>query len=419
MKFVDLFAGLGGFHLALSHEGHKCVFACEIKVELQNLYEKNFQMKASGDIRDIHPSEIPTHEILCAGFPCQPFSKAGKQIGLNDPKNGSLIKNVIEILSYHKPCYLLLENVPHLQRHNNGNTWNFIRNSLEKIGYNVKFAVLSPHEFGIPHLRKRLFIVGSLKEFFDFKFPKSTGEKGNITKHLTKQANSNLNLSKSHLLVLNLWEKILKAIPSQISLPTFPIWSMEWEATYPYENKSPLYLPVYKLSEYKGSLGQSLNSLSKTEQLKLLPNYAKRKDKKFPEWKIEFIRKNRQFYSENQKALRRFIPHLKKFPESWQKLEWNCENKNGRVIRNHLIQFRPSGIRIKGKNYIPSLVANCTHRPIIGWENRYLSLKEALTLQSIEPTFKLPKIENVAIKAIGNSVNVEVVRKIIKNLVKV
>ena len=141
LKFIDLFAGLGGFHLALSELGHKCVFASELNEELRDLYEKNHKTKISGDINEIDIKLIPAHDILCAGFPCQPFSKAGSQLGLDDPDNGNLFYKIMEILEVHKPEYVFLENVPNLKGHDNGNTWRVIHNELSKF-YDVHADIL-------------------------------------------------------------------------------------------------------------------------------------------------------------------------------------------------------------------------------------------------------------------------------------
>ena len=126
MIFVDLFAGLGGFRLALKSLGHECVFACEIDTGLRDLYEKNFGMRPAGDIREIPVSSIPEHDILCAGFPCQPFSKAGEQNGFSCPKWGDLFEFVIQTLETRRPDYFILENVPNITKHDGGRTWRAI-----------------------------------------------------------------------------------------------------------------------------------------------------------------------------------------------------------------------------------------------------------------------------------------------------
>ncbi|MGY2923488.1 DNA-cytosine methyltransferase [Ewingella americana] len=122
-SFIDLFAGLGGFHLALSKLGGTCVFAAEWKKNLQDLYETNFNLRPEGDITSVALESIPEHDVLTAGFPCQPFSKAGEQLGFECTKQGSLFFNVVNILASKKPRYFILENVPNLLKHNDGKTW--------------------------------------------------------------------------------------------------------------------------------------------------------------------------------------------------------------------------------------------------------------------------------------------------------
>ncbi|WP_081741556.1 DNA cytosine methyltransferase [Bacteroides reticulotermitis] len=151
MKFIDLFAGLGGFHLALEKLGHKCVFASEIISELRELYQTNHGMECSGDINAIKIKDIPKHDILCAGFPCQPFSQAGFQRGFEDEKSGNFFYKIMEILEHHKPEFVFLENVPNLKTHDGGKTYEIIHTTLETL-YDVREDIISPHYFGIPHI---------------------------------------------------------------------------------------------------------------------------------------------------------------------------------------------------------------------------------------------------------------------------
>ena len=159
MRFVDLFAGLGGFHVALRRLGHRCVFASEIEPRLQLLYRKNFGVDAHGDIRNVPIASIPTHDILCAGFPCQPFSKAGSQEGLRCSRNGDLFDYVVRVLRVRKPKYFILENVPNLARHEGGATWKSMRRRLRCAGYDTREHRFSPHQFGIPQVRDRIYII--------------------------------------------------------------------------------------------------------------------------------------------------------------------------------------------------------------------------------------------------------------------
>jgi len=171
MRFVDLFAGLGGFHVALERLGHTCVFASDVDETLRELYKKNFGLDAAGDIRSIAPADIPTHDILCAGSPCQPFSKAGEQQGFTCPKWGDLFDYVLAILDHHCPRYIIFENVPNLTRHNCGRTWLALQESLRTAGYDIDHRFLSPHQFGVPQIRQRLFIIGSRSGLNAFQWP--------------------------------------------------------------------------------------------------------------------------------------------------------------------------------------------------------------------------------------------------------
>src|SRR5882724_672520 len=149
MRFIDLFAGLGGFHIGLSRLGHECVFSSEIKESLAQLYEANFGIKPHRDIRTIKTADIPAHDTLCAGFPCQPFSKAGRQKGLKDEDNGNLFREILRILKHHKPKHFILENVQNLANHDNQETYKFMYAELTKLRYEVNGEILSPHDYGI------------------------------------------------------------------------------------------------------------------------------------------------------------------------------------------------------------------------------------------------------------------------------
>lgn len=174
-KFIDLFCGIGGFHLALSSFGATCVFASDIDKEVRKVYQNNFNMEPKGDITKIRPEDIPAHDIICAGFPCQPFSISGDQKGFNDEKGrGRLFFNIIEIAKVHKPKLLLLENVKNFEKHDNGNTLKRVREELDNIGYVPFHEVLCASDFGVPQQRKRIYIVAFRKDLGveDFDFPK-------------------------------------------------------------------------------------------------------------------------------------------------------------------------------------------------------------------------------------------------------
>ncbi len=420
MKFIDLFAGLGGFHVALEKLGHQCVFASELDPELRKLYKKNFELNAHGDITIIDEKDIPTHDILCGGFPCQPFSKAGAQEGLNDIDRGTLFHDISRILKYHKPEYFILENVPNLKSHDNGNTWNTIIKVLEdELGYSVRAEKLSPHQFGIPQIRDRIFIVGSLSGLEEFKWPKVSSNKTNIRSVLSRNPKKAKLVPERELECLNLWQEFLNRIPKTSKLPSFPIWSMEFGATYPFQEIAPFHMTKNDLDEYLGKYGSSLHGMSKASQLERLPKYArdKQKGRQFPKWKQNYIRQNREFYLKHKVEIDPLISQLQKMPPSWQKFEWNCQGEV-RNIKKLIVQFRGSGIRVKRPNYSPALVSSTsTQIPIISWENRYLTKREGARLQSLND-IQVPKSDASAFKALGNAVNAKIVQLIASNLIR-
>lgn len=175
-KFIDLFAGIGGFHIALEKYGNECVFASEIDEHCKIVYEKNFKMTPAGDITKISEKEIPDFDILTAGFPCQPFSYAGKLEGFEDKTRGTLFFDILRIIKEKKPKMFLLENVKGLKSHQKGKTLNTIISCLEEAGYTVYWDILNSHDFGVPQKRERWYCVGFDKNVL-FSFPKGTNNK--------------------------------------------------------------------------------------------------------------------------------------------------------------------------------------------------------------------------------------------------
>lgn len=417
MRFVDLFAGLGGFHLALSQLGHQCVFASEIDAELAKVYSKNFGIRPAGDIRKIRLNQIPTHDILCAGIPCQPFSKAGGQQGLDCPLWGDLVNYVIQVLRYHKPIFFIIENVPNFVRHGNGKTWEIIRNELCSAGYDVEHNCFSPHQFGIPQLRHRTFIVGQRGTLNGFEWPIPTVNKVlSIHSVLDEEPPYSRVLSDQCMEYLTVWQKFIDLFPRKQEFPTFPIWAMEFGATYPYKTRTPYSTGYTNLERWRGSFGTPLRGLLSSQVTKTLPRYALDKVNTFPRWKIELIRKNRELYREYKEVIDSWLPEIRAFSPSFQKLEWNC--KGGvRDIWRYVVQFRASGIRVRRPTFAPSLVAMTTSQvPVIGWERRYMTPRECSRLQSMGELKYLPRNDLDTYRALGNAVNVDVVNAISKNL---
>lgn len=418
LRFIDLFAGLGGFHLALGKLGHRCVFASEINESLCDLYEKNFCIRPFGNLRAIPEHSIPPHDILCAGFPCQPFSKAGEQKGTECKLWGDLFSgHVLRVIKYHRPTYLLMENVANLERHNGGDTWKRMRRQLEGCGYIVDTQVLSPKDFGIPQIRERLFIVASTVGLDHFEWPEKVTDEPSVHSLLDYKPKEAKQLSDQVIRCLETWQDFLDRAPKNIELPSFPIWTMEFGATYPFTKYGSLYdMQVKSLCNYKGCFGCSLQSNRRANIMPCLPSYARSKSDTFPRWKQNFIRQNRKFYEENKNWIKPWLPQIREFPPSLQKFEWNCKGEE-RNIWQYLIQFRASGVRVKRPTTAPSLVAMTTTQiPIIGWERRYMTPRECSRLQSMDELKYLPDSETGVAQALGNAVNVDVVRLIAEKL---
>ena len=416
MKFIDLFAGLGGFHLALSQQGHNCVYASEIENSLREFYKKNFNIYPEGDITKIKISKIPHHHILCAGFPCQPFSKAGNSKGFNHKVAGKMFFYLLKVIKSHQPKYLFLENVPNLIAHNNGLTWSFMKKKIMKLGYQVDQKIISPLDFNVPQTRDRLYIIARKKKLNGFKWPEKLKPKNNLKNYLSKKPINIRRISKQKEEAINLWKDLLSKIPKKNYLPN-PLWSMEFGATYPYKDQTPYSMKLSDLQKLKGKFGISFKNMSKKQIFENLPNYAKVKTQKFPTWKIRMIRRTREFYEINKKWVDKFLPKIIDLKyEAYQKLEWNCQGDKFNFVKK-IISFRGSGIRIRRSNSSPTLISASTSQiPYLPWKKRYLSIDECLKIQGFEKLKHFPTTIDKFYPAIGNAVNVKVVSKIARNL---
>lgn len=384
-KFIDLFCGIGGFHQVMSQLGGQCVYACDIDEDCRKTYEKNYSIRPDRDITQLDVTKLPKYDVLCAGFPCQAFSKAGKRLGFQDETKGTLFFDIERIMQHTQPKYALLENVRNLATHDNGNTWKVIHQHLIAIGYNVlcEPVIFSPHYIGIPQHRERVYImcirkdIGELPEFlFDTtKLPKCCID--DILQNDDEIVDiERYRLSDDKITLLNLWEEFIKNIKGE-KIPSFPIWS-----------------------EY-------LKPLDSNEDIS---NY--------PKWKINFILKNNQLYISNKDFIDNWLVRAKKHPlffGSKAKLEWQAGQCKVPSLWNNIIQFRPSGIRVKNGTYFPALVA-ITQTSIIGNKKRFLTLRECARLQSFPDTFQPDIIESQAYKQFGNAVNIETVKIFAKYL---
>lgn len=389
-KFVDLFAGIGGFHQAMENLGGECVFASEIDKYAIETYYENYKINADFNIRDIDQDDdyyiqnnkqkitLPEHDVLCGGFPCQAFSKAGQQLGFQDETKGTLFFDIERILRKHKTKYIVLENVRNLVSHDHGRTWKVIYSHLKDIGYRLtpRPIILSPHNFGVPQLRERVVILG----IYD---PNNKEKDLDITfNNLLKKSDCSINtiidfeendesyqLSEYELDVLNTWDEFYKGVHEKTI--GFPIWADYFKVTA---------------------------------------------DEDMASWKKDFIKKNNQLYFNNKEFIDNWLikhNNLSHFTPTHKKMEWQAGDRIS-SLWDGIIQFRPSGVRVKYPDCFPALVA-MVQVPIIGPLKRKLSVNEAAKLQSFSDF--IPNSNKMqAYKQFGNAVNVTVIQKCAEKL---
>jgi len=201
--FIDLFCGIGGFRLALNSFGAKCLFSSDFDKNCQKIYELNFREKPHGDITKISINTIPNHDLLCAGFPCQPFSISGKQGGFEDTR-GTLFFDVARIIKIKKPKIVLLENVANFSSHDNGKTLNTVKKVLTDLKYNFFCKILNSSDFGIPQSRKRTYMIGIKKSCSKnkFVFPKPINKDVKLLDFLEIKIKSSSPVFKNKKIVL-------------------------------------------------------------------------------------------------------------------------------------------------------------------------------------------------------------------------
>lgn len=407
--FVDLFAGIGGFHAALSQMGGKCVFASELDPRAAAVYEHNWgahlnprrgRPKVEGDIIPLTVGKVavPKHDVLAAGFPCQPFSKSGFQKGMEEAR-GTLFWNILRVLEACKPAMVLLENVRNLAGPRHRHELETIVRCLRDLGYRVSDepSILSPHmlrpdQGGTPQVRERVFITGT---FVGIDRAWAESEQGplcrnespegwhkdnwDLDSHLLlddESAEAKYRLSDQEVAIIDTWDDFVTTLLDARNgerLPGFPLWADEFR-------------------------------------------YRPRIPEGTPSWKADFLQKNAAFYRKHRKVIDRWLDRhdgLVGLPPSRRKLEWQAQDS--KCLWDTVMHFRPSGIRAKRPTYLPALVA-ITQTSIIGPRRRRITPREAARLQGFPDSFGFgSQTDAETYRQLGNAVCVGVVKHITRS----
>jgi DNA (cytosine-5)-methyltransferase 1 len=389
-RFVDLFAGIGGFHAALSALGGECVYASEIDEAAAKIYQHNWGLVPDGDIipATTERMDVPEHDVLAAGFPCQPFSKSGFQRGMDEAR-GTLFWNICRVLEERRPSLVILENVRNIAGPRHRHEWEVIIRSLRELGYQVSSTptVFSPHLLppwlgGRPQVRERVFIVGSYvgteQSHIDVE-PVVTnrpvsgwnpqdwvlGDYLQDEDEIIDRANYELTATEQHW--VHVWSDFVRRMRGigVSKLPGFPIW---------------------------------VDAFVHEEDLWIEPDT--------PRWKANFLRRNAEFYTAYQSTIDAWLRNfgaLADLPASRRKFEWQAQDAES--LSECIMHFRPSGIRAKRPTYVPALVA-ITQTTILGDPLRRITPREAARLQSLPESFEFPgQPDAISYKQLGNGVN--------------
>ncbi|WP_137293551.1 DNA (cytosine-5-)-methyltransferase [Nocardioides dongxiaopingii] len=428
--FSDLFAGVGGFHAAMHAAGGRWAFASEIDPHAARVYDYNWlrplrasttehpnglqEFKVSGDIVTLTDPvvQVPHADVLTAGFPCQPFSKSGKQLGMDETR-GTLFWNIARILQDEatRPSVVLLENVRNLAGPKHQQTFATIVRTLRQLGYRTasRPAVFSPHLLppelgGRPQVRERVFIlahyVGNAAAEDPANFdnpivtPKSTfGDwkktDWDLARHLPLDPDTDVGdryeLDSTERKWIETWDGLLTEVAERLGpgerLPGFPIWSDDFRSV------------------------EAAADLIEVAELRGEP---------LPAWKADFLIKNARFYERHADIIDRYRMIIDGFPASRRKFEWQAGSH--RPLDETIMHFRPSGIRAKRPDYVPALVA-ITQTTVLGTRRR-LTPRETARLQGLPDTFEFRQSDDTnwddyvtqkdapSYKQMGNGVNV-------------
>jgi DNA (cytosine-5)-methyltransferase 1 len=379
LSYIDLFCGIGGFHQALNKLDCKCVIACDIDKACRENYKLNYGIEPHPDVRKINPDEITEDvDIICGGFPCQAFSNAGKKKMFEDDR-GLLFDEIMRIAKVKNPRFMFLENVKHILKVGDKKVIEYIKKKIGDLGYNLQIFQISPHEYGVPQQRERVYFVCVRNDIYngssielppkinDFAFEDFLDKKEDIDPKYFIDGDT--------LEVLNAWEEMIKIFP-------------------PGEKISPVIM-----------INEHYNNHTQEEY----DNYAA--------WRQGYI-------TANQPLLAKYKPQWDAWYEKhkailqkreiYGKLEWQAGKiKEDDSIFDYFIQIRQSGIRVKKAKHFPTLVA-ISQIPIYGKEKRYITPRECARLQSFPEDFNMAVEDKHSYKQFGNAVNVDNVYTVIK-----
>ncbi len=459
-RFIDLFAGIGGFHAVMKSFGGECVYAVEIDRKAAAVYEANWGHRALGDITHdaddaLGVMNVPEHDVLCAGFPCQPFSKSGAQRGMDEAR-GTLFFNIASIIKAHHPKVVLLENVRNLIGPRHAHEWDVIIKTLREEGYNVSArpAVFSPHLLpehlgGTPQVRERVFItatyapqtvprLASGEVDFEVQGPApvatmadrfrtsatadaplfdpgaSEGGWSLLDGGLLDDAHAILGceLTSVEKLWIDAWDEFTLFMRDRTGEPLkgFPYWADSW-LDFP-EAASAM---RRALSPARGSDGRYVAAAEVGFKMPAKVTRPKISES-LPRWKQSHLRRNYDAFEEHWRDILpwawRWGVYTDLFPGSRRKLEWQAQD--AKSLWDTVMHFRPSGIRAKRPTYLPALVA-ITQTSIVGPLERRLSPRETARLQGLPDSFVFPgQLPAATYKQMGNGVAVGAVQHVFR-----
>lgn len=399
-RYVDLCAGIGGFHQAMKALNGECVGAAEVNDSCVSAYEANFPDTAMlGDITNIErPSDIPAFDLVCAGFPCQPFSKAGKQLGFEDKSRGKLFFSILDIIDAHPETKgFIFENVRNLA--DNKENWSTICDELKKRDFVITEdpLILSPSDFGIPQKRERVFILGVKRR-----------DRDQMILPNSKITEDDLDLRKTpcgNEAALGILDKDVDE--AFVVAPDVEEALLAWDEFRFGTRIKTIGFPIL-LSHFGIGIDRDFDFF---EMMGI---------GSMPTWKQNYLRHNRHFYHLHRDFIDDWFKRYRMADRSklLQKFEWNC-GADVSDIKHGLIQIRQSGVRVKRPDLFPTLVA-MPNTPIV-WDEglghfRRITTKEAAKLQSFDSDYKFGESDNQTYRQLGNAVNVEIARQLGRGL---